>query len=78
MSRSGLVLARSKVTCRFIQNSGEVPKAPANSQAVSGVTRLLPLTISLILVMRIRSFCARVVCVMPSGTRNSSRRISPG
>ncbi len=70
--------SRSYRDCRLSQRLSEVPKNRASRSAVSAVIRRLPCTISL---MRrggtLRPLASRY-WLSPSGSRNSSRRISPG
>ena len=68
---------RSKAVCRSVQNSGLVPKYREGSNAVSGVTARRSRTMSLMRGAGTLSSGARALAESPSGTRNSSRRISP-
>src|SRR5262249_3471618 len=75
--RAGRLLARSCWLWRLTQNSGEVPKASARSQAVSGEMPRLPFTISFTRCTGMPRCSARWDWVIPRGRRNSSARISP-
>ena len=67
--RAGRVTTTSSAACRLIQNSGVVPSAPANSQAVAGLTPRFPRTISL-------TRCSEHRCAPRS--RPGSRRVVSG
>src|SRR5262245_8115937 len=76
LSRRALV--KSYIACRFIQNSGLVPKKRARRNAVSAVTDRSPLTIAPMRVAGTRNAMASAFTDMPSGRRNSSLSTSPG
>src|SRR5262245_20200981 len=71
-------LVRSCMDCKFIQNSGLVPKKRASRNAVSAVTERSPLTIAPMRVAGTRKAIASAFTDMPSGARNSSPSASPG
>ena len=71
-------LSRSYVACRFIHSLAEVPSVSARSSAASAVTPRLP-RISSLSRARVQPIrCANSAWVIPIGSRNSSRRSSPG
>ena len=74
----GRLRARSCAVWRLIQNSGVVPNACASNHAVSGVTARRPRTIPLMRWVEIPRCSASECWLRPSGTRNSSFRITPG
>src|SRR6516162_11326663 len=76
LSRRALV--KSYIACRFIQNSGLVPKNRASRNAVSAVTDRSPLTIAPMRVAGTRNAMASAFTDRPSGRRNSSLSTSPG
>src|SRR5262245_19003431 len=76
LSRRALV--KSYIACRFIQNSGLVPKNRASRNAVSPVTDRSPLTIAPMRVAGTRKAMASAFTDIPSGRRNSSPSTSPG
>jgi hypothetical protein len=69
---------RSCTVCRLLQNSGEVPKASASSQAVSGEIPRLPLMISFTRCTGIFRWVASARCVSSRGSRNSFWSMTPG
>src|SRR5215469_14610745 len=76
LSRRALV--KSYIACKFIQNSGLVPKNRARRKAVSAVTDRSPLMIAPMRVAGTRKAMASAFTDMPSGLRNSSLNTSPG
>ena len=76
VSRRALV--KSYIACKFIQNSGLVPKNRASRNAVSAVTDRSPLTIAPMRVVGTRKAIASAFTDMPSGRRNSPLSTSPG
>jgi hypothetical protein len=71
-------LLRSCMACRFIQNSGLVPKKRAKRRAVSAVTARSLLTMAPMRVAGTRKAIAKALTDIPSGLRNSSLSTSPG
>ncbi len=69
---------RSQSCCNPSQKSALIPVTRANRSAVSGVTARLPRMISLRRGNDTPNRTANADCEMPSGSRNSSRSISPG
>lgn len=78
MCLSGRFDDRSCIDCKFSQNSGEVSNASDSSQAVSGETPRLPLTISLIRWIGMSRWSANSFWVKPIGSRYSLSRMVPG
>src|SRR6516165_2387853 len=76
LSRRALV--KSYIACKFIQNSGLVPKNRASRKAVSAVTDRSPLTIAPMRVAGTRKAIAKALTDIPSGSRNSWSSTSPG
>jgi hypothetical protein len=66
------------MACRFIQNSGLVPKKRRRRRAVSAVTVRSLLTIAAMRVVGTRRAKASAFIESSSGLRNSSASISPG
>ncbi len=69
---------RSTACWRLSQNSGSVLLNFARRRALSGVTARFPLTISFIRGYDMRRRSAASRCVMPRGSRKSSKKTSPG
>lgn len=74
----GRLRAKSYLACKFIQNSGVVPKAREKRQAVSGEIPRLPWMISLIRWSGTPTCLAKATWLIPKGFKNSPKRISPG
>src|SRR5260221_354180 len=74
---SSWALSRSYLVCRFIQNSGEVPKYRARRKAVSAVIDRFPWMMVVIRLAGTLSRSARALAEMPDSFRISVR-CSPG
>jgi len=75
---AAFVFVLAFAACKFIQNSGLVPKKRASRNAVSAVTERSPLTIAPMRVAGTRNAIASAFTDMPSGARNSAPSTSPG
>jgi hypothetical protein len=76
--RSVRAFVRSCMACKFIQNSGLVPKKRAKRKAVSAVTARSPLTMAPMRVAGTRKAIAKALTDIANGLRNSSLSTSPG